>query len=173
MRATPAILLALAAVALAGGCGSSSGSGSTSGQAEVVTVGGTTSTPATGTTERPAPGANSPGSGRATAPKINATPKFATPSPSEPVRSGNVPVAYHLITIRPDTLRVKVGTTVTWTNYDSVEHNVTSVAGPQRIASKNFGGGKSFSVKLTRPGTIHYLCTIHPTTMNGTIEVLR
>ena len=33
--------------------------------------------------------------------------------------------------------------------------------------------GGTFKVKVTRPGLIHYECTIHPTTMNGTIEVVR
>ncbi len=105
--------------------------------------------------------------------KVTGTPKFASPSPSEPVRSGTVQIAYRNITINPDTLRVRVGTTVRWSDFDVVEHNVTSQSGPQRFASKNIGEGQSFSVRLTRPGTIHYLCTIHPVTMNGTIEVVK
>ena len=45
--------------------------------------------------------------------------------------------------------------------------------GPQRFTSKNFGERATFAVKATRPGIIHYLCTIHPTSMNGTIEVVK
>jgi plastocyanin len=67
---------------------------------------------------------------------------------------------------------VRVGSTIRWTNYDSVEHNVTSRGGPEQFASKNFGEGQTFQVKATKPGVIHYLCTIHPTSMNGTIEVV-
>ena len=81
-----------------------------------------------------------------------------------------MPVAYRNIAIHPDTARVKVGSVVRWTNYDPVEHNVTSHGAGQHIASGNFGEGKTFSVRLTRPGVIHYTCTIHPATMNGTIE---
>jgi plastocyanin len=88
------------------------------------------------------------------------------------VNSGIVPIAYRNIAIAPDTLRVKVGSTIKWTNFDSVQHNVTSQGGPQSFASKDFGEGKTFEVKVTKPGVIHYECTIHPTTMNGTIEVL-
>src|SRR5277367_1286940 len=44
--------------------------------------------------------------------KVTGTPKFASPSKSEPVRTGTVQVAYHNITISPNTLRVKAGTTV-------------------------------------------------------------
>ena len=82
-------------------------------------------------------------------------------------------MAYRNITIHPDTLKVTVGSTIAWTNFDPVEHNVTSQSGPTRFASKNFSEGQSFRVTLTRPGVIHYLCTIHPTSMNGTIVVVR
>jgi plastocyanin len=104
---------------------------------------------------------------------INGTPKFATAPPGTPVRSGQVPVAYRNITINPDVLRVKAGTTIRWTNFDPIQHNVTSISGPSKFASKNLGEGASYEVKLTKPGVIHYECTIHPTTMNGTIEVVR
>ena len=82
-------------------------------------------------------------------------------------------IAYRNITIAPDTVRVKVGSTIQWTNFDSIDHNVTSEGGPQRFASKNFGEGATFTVQLTKPGVIHYLCTIHPASMNGTIDVVK
>ena len=44
-----------------------------------------------------------------------------------------MPVAYRNIAIDPDTLKVKVGSTIEWTNYDSVEHNVTSEGGVGEI----------------------------------------
>ena len=67
------------------------------------------------------------------------------------MQGGIVPIAYRNITISPDTLRVKVGTTIRWTNYDPVEHNVTSEGGPQRFASKNFGEGGSYEVTADKP----------------------
>jgi plastocyanin len=105
--------------------------------------------------------------------QVNTTPRYLKPSPSEPIRSGVVDVAYRDITIHPAVLRVRVGTLVKWTNYDAVDHNVTSEGGPQSFASDDFGQGGTFEVKLTKPGVIHYQCTIHPATMNGTIEVVR
>ena len=81
-------------------------------------------------------------------------------------------VAYRNITIAPDTLKVKVGSTVVWTNYDSIEHNVTSKEGPLSFKSHNFGEGGTFRVRMTKPGIVHYECTIHPASMNGTIEVI-
>lgn len=104
--------------------------------------------------------------------QLQTTPKYLKPSPREPIRSGVVNVAYREITIHPAVLRVRVGTIVKWTNYDAVDHNVTSESGPQKFASEDFGEGGTYEVKLTRPGVIHYQCTIHPATMNGTIEVV-
>jgi plastocyanin len=150
MRRGLSILIACAALLLAVGCGSSNSSTSAS---------VTSSTPTTAST-----------SGEL---KTTATPKFGAPASAAPVQSGVVPVAYRNITIAPDTLKVKVGTTVRWTNYDAVEHNVTSESGPQHFASSDFGESGTYAVKLTRPGVIHYECTIHPASMNGTIEVVR
>jgi plastocyanin len=84
-----------------------------------------------------------------------------------------VNIAYRNISIAPDTLRVKVGSTIRWTNFDSVQHNVTSEGGPQQFASKTFGEGRTFEIKALKPGVIHYECTIHPTSMNGTIDVVQ
>jgi plastocyanin len=142
-------LIACAAVLLAGGCGSSSSSSSAS----------SASSSPTSTVRH--------GGLRA-----STTPKFAPPPTAAHVASGTIPIAYRNITIAPDALKVKVGTTLRWTNYDSIEHNVTSVGGPMHFESGTFGEGKTFTIKVTKPGVIHYECTIHPTSMNGTIEVV-
>jgi plastocyanin len=150
--------IACTALAALAGCGSSSGSSSGSSAS-------TTSSASTANTV----GAGKPGSGL----KPSTTPKFATPPASAPVRSGTVQIAYRNIAIAPDTLRVKVGSTIRWKNFDTIEHNVTSQGGPQKFASKNFGEGGTFEIKALAPGVIHYLCTIHPTSMNGSIEVVK
>jgi plastocyanin len=98
-------------------------------------------------------------------------PRYASPSPSEPVRSGVVRIAYRNIAIDPDTVRIKAGGTVEWTNEDPEKCNVTSEGGPYKFASGDLGEGATFELKLTRAGTIHYECTYYPATMNGTIEV--
>jgi plastocyanin len=135
-----------ALVLLTAGCGSSSSSTATT----------------TPTTSKPV---------GASAVKVDTTPKYASPAPSSPVASGLVQVAYRNIAISPDTLRVKVGSTIKWTNYDQVEHNVTSEGGSQQFASKDFGENGTFEIKALKPGVIHYECTIHPASMNGTIEI--
>jgi plastocyanin len=155
------MLIAWAALAVAAGCGSSGSS--TSGSTN-------TSTPATNTS---APAGSSTPAVKSGGLQPSTTPKFASPSPSAPVSSGVVPISYRNIAIAPDTLRVKVGSTIKWTNFDSVAHNVTSERGPQKFVSKTFGEGKTFELKVTNPGVINYECTIHPASMNGTIEVVK
>jgi plastocyanin len=74
------------------------------------------------------------------------------------------------IAFSPKTVHAKVGDTVKWTNQDQVAHNVTYVSGPQFTSSSTFGNGGTYSLRLTKAGTIQYRCTIHPG-MNGTIVV--
>ncbi len=166
MRRGIASAIACAALAVMTGCGSSS---STIGSSGSTATSVATSTTATGATS--ATGAKSSKSGGASL-KVDTTPKFASPSKSAPVQSGLVQIAYRNIAIDPDTLRVKVGSTIRWTNYDSEQANVTSEGGPYKFASRNFGEGGTFELKATKPGVIHYECTLYPVTMNGTIEVV-
>lgn len=145
-----AIPAACAALALLSGCGSSSSSSSSS----PATTSGTSSQSKTSKGGL----------------KVTTTPKFAPAT--GPVRSGTVRIAYRNIAIAPDTVRVKVGSTVEWTNFDEIAHNVTSEGGPQKFASKDFTQGGKFKIKALKPGVINYECTIHPASMNGTIEVV-
>jgi plastocyanin len=89
-----------------------------------------------------------------------------------PAQSGTVQIAYRNIAIEPDAVKVKVGSTIRWTNYDEVPHNVVSESGPMHFASSQFGEGGTYEIKVSKPGVIHYECTLEPTTMNGTIEVV-
>ncbi|CAA9527010.1 MAG: Copper binding protein, plastocyanin/azurin family [uncultured Solirubrobacteraceae bacterium] len=69
----------------------------------------------------------------------------------------------------PRAISVKAGSTVTWTNEDGVPHNAVAKDG-DGPKSELFGKGKTYSWKAATPGTIEYVCTIHPG-MDGTIEV--
>ena len=82
---------------------------------------------------------------------------------STPAAGGGGPVAVSMknIAFAPASVTVKVGQKITWTNDDSVEHNVTSTSG-EKIASPNLGQGGTFSFTPTKAGTIDYVCTIHP-----------
>jgi nitrite reductase (NO-forming) len=69
----------------------------------------------------------------------------------------------------PNTITVKVGTTVTWTNTDDMLHTVTSgtstgIAGtPDGTFNSGFiSPGESWSYTFTEAGEFPYFCTPHP-----------
>jgi plastocyanin len=153
-----ATLAVCLAAMLTAGCGSSSSSTGTS----------SSSTGASGSTQTGTSTTSTTAGGL----KATTTPKYGVPAASAPVLSGLVQIAYRNITIAPDAIKVKVGSTIRWTNYDPINHTVTSEGGPQEFASKDLGQGGTFEIKALKPGVIHYECTIHPASMNGTIEVV-
>jgi plastocyanin len=61
-----------------------------------------------------------------------------------------------------------MGTTVTWTNDDGVNHTVTSDQGA--FDSGPLATGQTFSQTFNQAGTFTYHCTIHPS-MQGTVVV--
>ena len=82
---------------------------------------------------------------------------------------------------QPDTVRVKVGQVIRWTNEDNVGHTVTFSAAdtaPKRITSRSqlmglnrpkqlyssklFAQGESWSAKFDKPGRFAYICDPHP-----------
>jgi amicyanin len=70
----------------------------------------------------------------------------------------------------PANMRVRVGTTVTWTNQDSAPHTVTFRNGMMGRGSSMMQQGQSFSYTFTTRGTYTYYCSVHPY-MTATITV--
>ncbi len=84
-----------------------------------------------------------------------------------------VPVAIQLFQFRPNPMEIGVGTRVTWTNNDDINHTVTSGTPEQRdgrFDGKLSGKGTSFSFDFARPGTYSYFCARHQS-MRGEIVV--
>jgi len=74
----------------------------------------------------------------------------------------------------PETITVKTGITVSWTNADSVSHTVTS-GDPSAGSSGVFDSdlvkpGKTFQHRFDSVGTTSYFCSIHPW-MTGKVTV--
>lgn len=69
----------------------------------------------------------------------------------------------------PQTITVKKGSTVIWTNEDSVGHTVTSDTGSE-LDSALLSKGQSYSKTFNQAGTFSYHCTPHPN-MKGTVIV--
>ena len=67
------------------------------------------------------------------------------------------------ISFEPESLSVKAGTTVTWTNSDDIPHTVTKEGGPgAEFDSGNIDPGDTFEQTFDEAGKIDYVCTIHP-----------
>jgi plastocyanin len=82
-----------------------------------------------------------------------------------------VPVAVSIdnFTFAPQTLTVKAGTTVTWTNKDDIPHGIAATNNAF-ARSKALDTDDSYSFTFTTPGSYQYFCYIHPH-MTGTIVV--
>ncbi len=74
----------------------------------------------------------------------------------------------------PAHIQVLLGTTVTWTNQDSVPHNVTLspvvISPSDNWESGLLYSGQSFGYTFTSRGTFLYYCQVHPE-MSGTVIV--
>jgi amicyanin len=70
----------------------------------------------------------------------------------------------------PESITVKAGTTVTWTNNDQDPHTVTSQGKDGPLKSATMNKGDTYQYTFSTAGTYAYLCTIHPF-MTGTVVV--
>jgi len=85
----------------------------------------------------------------------------------------STPVATDAVGIKnfafsPATITVPAGSTVVWTNDDSIQHDITFNGGS--IASSVLNHNDTFSHTFPTAGTYHYICSIHPF-MHGTVIV--
>ena len=93
----------------------------------------------------------------------------AGPAPSvAPAATASASVTIQDFAFGPGSISVAVGSTVTWTNQDSVSHTVTADDGS--FDSGRLAQGATFSRTFDTPGTYTYHCAIHPS-MTGTITV--
>lgn len=82
---------------------------------------------------------------------------------------GGTEVSMADIAFDPAEVTVGVGDTVTWTNDDSVDHDVTA----DSFSSGDPGGmapGDTFDHAFEEAGTFDYVCTVHPG-MEGSVTV--
>jgi plastocyanin len=85
---------------------------------------------------------------------------------STPVQTTAVSMAKSYL-FAPNTIEIKAGQTVTWTNNDNFTHTV-KVDGQ---ADHKVDRGASVSITFDKPGTYHYVCTLHSRDMHGTVIV--
>ena len=77
-------------------------------------------------------------------------------------------IAIDNFTFNPQTVTVKAGTTITWTNKDDIPHAIAAVG--KQFKSKVMDTDNTYSFTFTTPGSYAYFCSLHPH-MTGTIVV--
>jgi plastocyanin len=93
----------------------------------------------------------------------------------EPAGGGGAQVSLKDIQFHPQDLTVKAGETITFTNDESIPHDVHKQSGPGADFSSGPDGGMqqgdTFELKLDKPGKYEYVCHVHAPGMAGTITV--
>jgi plastocyanin len=87
--------------------------------------------------------------------------------PAAPV----VEVAMRNTSFQPSTLTIAPGTTVRWTNYDPIGHDVSGTFNGTQVRSPLLGTGQTFEYTFNEPGVFDYLCNPHRVVMKGRITV--
>ena len=83
--------------------------------------------------------------------------------------------AIKLFQFQPQSIEVKAGTTVKWTNGDDIEHSVTAGAPGQEsktFDSGFFKKGGTYEFTFNEPGTYTYFCKRH-NSMKATVTVTK
>jgi plastocyanin len=89
------------------------------------------------------------------------------PSPAKTPPGAGVSIQNFAYT--PDTVLIKAGATVTWTNNDSSPHTVTSATG--LFDSGGLTSGSTFHFTFPAAGTFSYHCKIHTAMKPGVVIV--
>lgn len=100
--------------------------------------------------------------------------KTAAPSGSSgSVAAGNAAVTIKSFAFKPESITVKTGSTITWTNLDGTTHNIQFMSSsiPKSPDLSASGGQKSWSHTFAQAGTFPYICGIH-NYMTGTVKVV-
>jgi plastocyanin len=88
---------------------------------------------------------------------------------------GGASVSLKDIQFDPKDITVKAGETITFTNDESIPHDVHKQSGPGGDFSSGPDGGMqqgdTFELKLDKPGKYDYVCHVHAPGMAGIITV--
>jgi len=74
--------------------------------------------------------------------------------------AGGASVSIQNFAFVPDTVRIKVGQTITWTNKDTAPHTSTALAGA--FNSGNLITNQTYQFTFNAAGTYSYHCLVHP-----------
>jgi amicyanin len=85
-----------------------------------------------------------------------------------PAFAADAEVTIDNFTFSPQTLTIKAGTKVTWTNRDDIPHTVASAT--KAFKSPALDTDDTYSFTFTTAGSYEYFCSLHPH-MTGTVVV--
>jgi plastocyanin len=88
---------------------------------------------------------------------------------SAPCASDAVTIKMVDIKFEPQKAMASAGTKVCWVNEDSIQHDAVAESGAD-FKSDLFNKGQTFTATVDEPGTVKYVCTVHPG-MTGEITV--
>lgn len=91
-----------------------------------------------------------------------------SPPPTGGTFNGTVQVKNNFFS--PATATVNVGDEVTW-QFNGTSHSVTSTAASDFTFDSGVKSSGTFKFTFTTEGVAHYFCTVHGTSMSGTITV--
>jgi plastocyanin len=91
---------------------------------------------------------------------FTASPGVSAVAENDKSSAGSAAVQIDNFVFGPQSIKVPVGTTVTWTNRDDIPHTVVSTDG--LFKSKALDTDDKFTFMPTKPGTYKYYCSIHP-----------
>ena len=91
-----------------------------------------------------------------------------TPTPT-PVVVNNSTVSIQNFAFVPDTVRIKAGATISWTNADSAPHTVTELS--SLFNSGSMATSQTYKYTFANAGTFSYHCLIHSMMKNGVVIV--
>ncbi|MCX6711532.1 MAG: cupredoxin family copper-binding protein [Candidatus Woesearchaeota archaeon] len=103
----------------------------------------------------------------------NQSTNTGSPQVTQPPGSSSGPQSYNVdiqnFAFSPSTMNIAKGDTITWTNYDSVPHTVTSDSGSE-LDSSSISPGQTYTHTFNTAGTFTYHCNFH-VTMKATVIV--
>jgi plastocyanin len=106
---------------------------------------------------------------RESAPVAQTAATVPAPAQTHENLAGITQIAIRLVKFSPETIEIKAGQTVEWTNDDLTPHTVTS-QGAGDLNSGSIDAGASWRHTFTKAGRFQYYCTFHPE-MKGTVVV--
>lgn len=106
----------------------------------------------------------------------SSSPSASSSAVTDQTQATTVAIDIKNTAFNPQHIKIKKGTTVTWTNQDVLRHNVVasdaSNSGGLPTENDLLDKGSTYAFTFNTPGTFDYHCTPHASSMTGTVEVV-